>query len=200
MALVHDFIATLPAGYETRVGENGLLLSGGERQRLAIARAILKDAPILVLDEATANLDVATERDLMASLAPFMAGRTTLVISHRPSVAERLDRDRPPLGGSVPDVVLGQALARLDPVGQPVLGRRQRARVVRRVDARRVVGEVEVEDVGAVVLGFEVEVAAGAVRLAAARRVEERHEQRVASARRRGRRPSGGAAHRRSRR
>ncbi len=92
MALVHDVIASLPAGYETRIGENGLLLSGGERQRLAIARAILKDAPILILDEATANLDVATERDLMASLAPFIAGRTTIVISHRLSVADGMDR------------------------------------------------------------------------------------------------------------
>ena len=69
-----------------------LLLSGGERQRLAIARAIIKDAPILVLDEATANLDVLTERDLMASLAPFIADRTTLVISHRASVAAGMDR------------------------------------------------------------------------------------------------------------
>ncbi len=92
MALIHDVIVSLPAGYETRIGENGLLLSGGERQRLAIARAILKDAPILILDEATANLDVATERDLMASLATFMAGRTTLVISHRATVAAGMDR------------------------------------------------------------------------------------------------------------
>ena len=92
IAQVHDFIETLPAGYATRVGENGLLLSGGERQRLAIARAIIKDAPILILDEATANLDVLTERDLMASLAPFLAGRTTIIISHRHSVAALMDR------------------------------------------------------------------------------------------------------------
>ena len=87
IAQVHDAIEALPDGYATRVGENGLLLSGGERQRLAIARAIIKDAPILVLDEATANLDVATEQRLMASLAPFIAGRTTIVISHREDVS-----------------------------------------------------------------------------------------------------------------
>jgi ABC-type multidrug transport system fused ATPase/permease subunit len=92
LAQVHAFIETLPAGYETRVGENGVLLSGGERQRLAIARAIIKDAPILILDEATANLDVATEAALLDSIAPFMAGRTTIVISHRASVAARTDR------------------------------------------------------------------------------------------------------------
>jgi ATP-binding cassette subfamily C protein CydC len=92
LAHVHDAIAALPAGYETRIGENGLLLSGGERQRLAIARAIIKDAPILILDEATANLDVETERDVMASLASFMDGRTTLVISHRAGVAAGMDR------------------------------------------------------------------------------------------------------------
>jgi thiol reductant ABC exporter CydC subunit len=92
LARIHDTIVSLPQGYETRVGENGLLLSGGERQRLAIARAIIKDAPILILDEATANLDVETERDVMASLASFMVGRTTLVISHRPRVAAGMDR------------------------------------------------------------------------------------------------------------
>jgi ATP-binding cassette subfamily C protein CydC len=92
LAQVHAFIEALPQGYETRVGENGVLLSGGERQRLAIARAIIKDAPILILDEATANLDVDTEAALLDSLAPFLAGRTTIVISHRMSVAARTDR------------------------------------------------------------------------------------------------------------
>jgi ABC-type multidrug transport system fused ATPase/permease subunit len=82
----------LPEGYETRIGEDGVRLSGGERQRLAIARAILKNAPLLVLDEATANLDVATESRLFDALGPFMAGRTTLVISHRRTVAGRVDR------------------------------------------------------------------------------------------------------------
>ena len=91
-ACIHEAIAALPDGYATRIGQDGLLLSGGERQRLAIARAIIKDAPILILDEATANLDVETERDVLAALAPFMAGRTTLVLSHRPSVAAATDR------------------------------------------------------------------------------------------------------------
>ena len=103
-ARIHDAIAALPQGYQTRIGENGVLLSGGERQRLAIARAIIKDAPILILDEATANLDVETERDVMRSLATFMAGRTTLVISHRAGVAAGMDRtvrmeNGPPEGG-----------------------------------------------------------------------------------------------------
>jgi thiol reductant ABC exporter CydC subunit len=81
-ALLHDFIKTLPAGYDTFIGENGLLLSAGERQRLAIARVILKNAPILILDEATANLDVLTEQKLTQSLGRFMAGRTVLIVSH----------------------------------------------------------------------------------------------------------------------
>ena len=92
MAQLHDAIVALPEGYETRIGEDGVRLSGGERQRLAIARAIVKNAPILILDEATANLDVATESRLFDALAPFMADRTTLVISHRRTVAARVDR------------------------------------------------------------------------------------------------------------
>lgn len=90
-AQLHDFIASLPLGYDTLIGENGVLLSGGERQRLAIARAILKDAPILILDEATANLDAITERDLWQALEPFMAGRTVIIISHRRVAIETVD-------------------------------------------------------------------------------------------------------------
>jgi thiol reductant ABC exporter, CydC subunit len=82
-AQLHDFVQTLPKGYDTRVGEQGLLLSGGERQRIAIARAFLKDAPILVLDEPTVNLDAITERAVMAALNSLRQGRTTLLVTHR---------------------------------------------------------------------------------------------------------------------
>jgi ATP-binding cassette, subfamily C, bacterial CydC len=91
LAQLHDFVAKLPDGYETRIGEDGIRLSGGERRRLAIARAVIRDAPILVLDEATADLDAVTERRLMTALAPFLAGRTTIVISHRSAVAQQAD-------------------------------------------------------------------------------------------------------------
>ncbi len=82
-AQIHDAITALPQGYATWIGEQGWQLSGGERQRLAIARALLKDAPILILDEPAANLDPITERAVWASLGPLMAGRTTLLITHR---------------------------------------------------------------------------------------------------------------------
>lgn len=82
-AQIHDFITALPQGYDTWIGEQGLNLSGGERQRLAITRAILKRAPILILDEATANLDAATERALMGAVNAAMAERATLMITHR---------------------------------------------------------------------------------------------------------------------
>jgi ATP-binding cassette subfamily C protein CydC len=82
-AQIHDFIRSLPQGYDTWIGEQGLRLSGGQRQRLAVARAILKDAPILILDEPTANLDALTERELMTALQALAAGRATLLITHR---------------------------------------------------------------------------------------------------------------------
>lgn len=83
LAYADEFISRLPQGYDTRVGENGVLLSGGQRQRLAIARAILKDAPILILDEATSALDSESERFIQAALDEVMKNRTTLVIAHR---------------------------------------------------------------------------------------------------------------------
>jgi thiol reductant ABC exporter CydC subunit len=82
-AQIHDFIQSLPRGYDTLIGEQGLRLSGGERQRLAIARALLKDAPIIVLDEATANLDPVTEREVMEAVRELTACHTTLIITHR---------------------------------------------------------------------------------------------------------------------
>ncbi|HWS84884.1 MAG TPA: thiol reductant ABC exporter subunit CydC [Ktedonobacteraceae bacterium] len=91
-ALIHDFILTLPQGYATQVGERGAQLSGGQRQRIAIARAVLKDAPILVLDEAVSNLDTENERALQAAMTRLRARRTTLVIAHRLSTIRTADR------------------------------------------------------------------------------------------------------------
>jgi ATP-binding cassette subfamily B protein len=91
-ARAHDFIMSLPKGYDTLVGERGVKLSGGERQRVAIARAFLADAPILVLDEATSSLDVETEHHVQAAMDALMAGRTTIVIAHRLSTVRSADR------------------------------------------------------------------------------------------------------------
>ena len=91
-AYVAEFAGALPQGLDTRVGERGALLSGGQRQRIAIARALLKDAPVLILDEATSALDTESERRIQAALASLMRGRTTLVIAHRLSTVERADR------------------------------------------------------------------------------------------------------------
>lgn len=91
-AFADEFIRRLPDGYDTRVGENGVLLSGGQRQRIAIARAILKDAPILILDEATSALDSESERYIQAALEQIMQTRTTLVIAHRLSTIKRANK------------------------------------------------------------------------------------------------------------
>jgi subfamily B ATP-binding cassette protein MsbA len=91
-ALAHDFICELPEGYDTVIGEGGSKLSGGQRQRLAVARALLKDPPLLILDEATSALDAEAERLVQQALERLMQGRTTLVIAHRLSTVRRADR------------------------------------------------------------------------------------------------------------
>jgi len=91
-AQAHEFIIALPQGYDTEVGERGAQLSGGQRQRIAIARAILRDAPILLLDEATASLDSQSEQAVQEALAQLMEGRTTLVVAHRLSTVRHADR------------------------------------------------------------------------------------------------------------
>ena len=91
-ALAHDFILALPSGYDTVIGERGVRLSGGERQRLAIARALLKNAPILILDEATSALDSESESLVQSALHNLMTGRTVLVIAHRLSTVRSANR------------------------------------------------------------------------------------------------------------
>ena len=88
----HDFISKLPNGYDSRVGERGVKLSVGEKQRVSIARALLKDSPILILDEATASVDTATEKLIQEALERLMANRTSFVIAHRLSTIRKADQ------------------------------------------------------------------------------------------------------------
>ncbi len=103
-ALAHDFIMELPAGYDTVIGERGVRLSGGERQRIAIARALLKNAPILILDEATSALDSESESLVQSALQNLISGRTVFVIAHRLSTVRRADRIVVLENGTITDI------------------------------------------------------------------------------------------------
>ena len=111
-ALAHDFIMDLPAGYDTVIGERGVRLSGGERQRIAIARALLKNAPILILDEATSALDSESESLVQSALANLMTGRTVVVIAHRLSTVRRADRIVVLENGLITDIGTHEGLMR----------------------------------------------------------------------------------------
>jgi ATP-binding cassette, subfamily B, bacterial MsbA len=122
LAYAHDFILRSPEGYETIIGERGLKLSGGERQRLAIARAILRDPPLLILDEATSALDTESERIVQLALANLMKNRTTLVIAHRLSTIQNADRIVVLERGAIVEVGSHEELLRLGGVYRKLHG------------------------------------------------------------------------------
>ncbi|MEJ0073585.1 MAG: ABC transporter ATP-binding protein [Candidatus Saccharibacteria bacterium] len=111
-ANAHEFIAKFEHGYDSEIGERGLKLSGGQKQRIAIARALLKDAPILILDEATSSLDTKSERSVQQALERLMKGRTTLIIAHRLSTIQSVDTIVTLVGGKVDEIGAPQALAK----------------------------------------------------------------------------------------
>jgi len=113
-ANAHDFIMKFEKGYDTEIGERGLKLSGGQKQRIAIARAILKDAPILILDEATSSLDSRSEHQVQDALDNLMKGRTTLIIAHRLSTIAQVSRIITLKGGRVDEIGTPEALAKTD--------------------------------------------------------------------------------------
>jgi ATP-binding cassette, subfamily B, bacterial MsbA len=113
-ANAHNFIMRLPEGYDTMIGEQGAKLSGGERQRISIARALLKDAPLLILDEATSSLDSEAEIEVQAALDNLMKGRTTLVIAHRLSTIRNADRIFVLVNGAIKEQGTHESLLSLD--------------------------------------------------------------------------------------
>jgi ATP-binding cassette subfamily B protein len=123
----HDFIMHLPKGYQTRVGERGMRVSGGERQRISLARAFLKNAPILILDEPTSSVDVKTEAVIMDAMERLMRGRTTFFISHRPNTLQNCDivislengrfADAPAEPSAIVQLVLGGPRNDVQPAG-----------------------------------------------------------------------------------
>jgi subfamily B ATP-binding cassette protein MsbA len=118
VALAHDFISSMPEGYDTVIGEKGFRLSGGERQRLAIARALLKNAPILILDEATSSLDTESESLVQAALSNLMLGRTVFVIAHRLSTVRRATRIAVVEAGQITAVASHDELLHTSPMYQ----------------------------------------------------------------------------------
>ena len=113
-ANAHEFVERLEKGYDTEIGERGLKLSGGQKQRIAIARAILKDAPILILDEATSSLDSRSEHMVQEALERLMKGRTTIIIAHRLSTIQHVDKIVTLKKGTIDEIGSPAELAKSD--------------------------------------------------------------------------------------